>query len=166
MINIWAKYIKHSTPGYLKGVFSVVHSFGVSVDLVATSTFSVSIVIEHLPEGIEGPTFKRMMQYLEDHGKVSYIYPCSIVSIVGYKLRSCLPRIGKALNVFQSYNIHLLTESSEDLNFSFVVEESICNQLVQLLHKQFFPITNNNKDNLFGLSWVELHNIGSIIILV
>lgn len=99
IINILCKFISHSTPGYLKGVFSTVHSFGISVDLVATSTFSVTIVIEHIPGGVNGTIFKRMLPLLENHGEVSYIYPVSIVSIVGYKLRSCLPRIGKALNV-------------------------------------------------------------------
>lgn len=120
IINILSKFVDHSTPGYLKGVFSTVHSFGISVDLVATSTFSVTIVIEHIPGGgVEGTLFKRMLPLLENHGQVSYIYPVSIVSIVGYKLRSCLPRIGKALSVYLYFTIYIYYNII-DIDFSIL----------------------------------------------
>jgi len=47
-----------------------------------------------------------------------------------------------------------VSDSSENLNMSFVVEQDVANSLVKELHSRLLP--QKGKEGLFGMSWVEL----------
>merc|ERR1711991_1091732 len=83
--------------------------------------------------------------------------PCSVVSIVGEYLRSGLPEIGNAMKVIKNHEVHLMTQSCEDLNMSFVVDEDVSKSMVQSLHQQFFSNTNRESaESIMGETWEEL----------
>ena len=126
----------------------------VSVDLVATSQYAVSLTLDHIPGGFEGSAFARVIYQLKRLGTVRTRYPCSVVSIVGEYLRSGLPEIGNAMKVIKNHEVHLMTQSCEDLNMSFVVDEDVSKSMVQSLHQQFF--SNTNREDAQNLSWGKL----------
>ena len=149
--------------GFLAKVFQPFREMDVSVDLVATSQYAVSLTLDHIPGGFEGSAFARVIYQLKRLGTVRTRYPCSVVSIVGEYLRSGLPEIGNAMKVLKNHEVHLMTQSCEDLNMSFVVDENVANNMVQSLHKQFFSKTNmsnmeKKKQSIMGETWEELKN--------
>jgi hypothetical protein len=55
----------------------------------------------------------------------------------------------------------MLSESTEDLNLSFVVGTDNCDDLVKKLHGRLFPLAeaggaSSEEDDVFGPNWTEL----------
>ncbi|HCP44633.1 MAG TPA: bifunctional aspartate kinase/diaminopimelate decarboxylase [Deltaproteobacteria bacterium] len=140
--------------GFLARVFAPFEALGISVDLVATSQSAVSITLDGIPGGIEGDAFQALLASLKRLGTVQVIGPCAVVSIVGRRIRTVLHELGSAFSVFREHEVHLVSESSEDLNLSFVVEEEDAAKLVAALHSRLLPLQGN--DELFGPSWEML----------
>jgi diaminopimelate decarboxylase/aspartate kinase len=129
--------------GFLSRVFLPFGELDVSVDLVATSQYAVSLTLDHIPGGVGGDVYTRLLERLGSLGTVSTKTECAVVSVVGEHLRTALPELGKALSESlddsPECTVHLMTQSSEDLNLSWVVDESQARQLVQGLHNRLFP---------------------------
>ncbi len=141
-------------PGFLARVFAPFAELGISVDLVATSQTAVSLTIDRLPGGIGGERFTDLIQRLEQLGSVQVIHPTAVVSIVGRRIRTVLHELGPAFQVFREHRIHLVSESSEDLNFSFVVDEEDAEKLVVRLHSRLVPAQGS--EPLLGPTWARL----------
>jgi hypothetical protein len=47
--------------GFLTRVFEPFATHGVSVDLIATSQYAVSLTLDHIPDGVHGEVFKRVL---------------------------------------------------------------------------------------------------------
>ena len=145
--------------GFLAKVFQPFREMDVSVDLVATSQYAVSLTLDHIPGGFEGSAFTRVISLLKRMGSVRTRYPCSVVSIVGEHLRSALPEIGSALRALENHGVHLMTQSCEDLNMSFVVDEDVAKEMVANLHEQFFRASQGGEgDDVMGQTWEQLKN--------
>ena len=132
-MNMWGE------AGFLSRVFAPFGELDVSVDLVATSQYAVSLTLDHIPGGVHGDVFARLLGRLNKLGAVSTREPCAVVSIVGERLRNALPELGAALEELRKREVHLMTQSSEDLNLSFVVDEGQAKDLVAGLHRRLFP---------------------------
>lgn len=136
-LNMWGE------SGFLSRVFLPFGELDVSVDLVATSQYAVSLTLDHIPGGVDGDVFARLLERLEGLGNVTTNRACAVVSVVGEHLRNGLPELGAALSEsleeMPECNVHLMTQSSEDLNLSWVVDESQAKTLVQGLHNRLFP---------------------------
>ena len=83
--------------GFLSRVFAPFAAHGVSVDLIATSQYAVSVTLDHIPEGVYGDTMRKVVVALSRQCSTSVRYPCAVVSIVGRSLRNALPTIGRAM---------------------------------------------------------------------
>lgn len=142
------------THGFLARVFQPFTELGISVDLVATSQAAVSVTLDHLPGGVQGDRFADLLRRLRTLGEVRVIHPTAVVSVVGRRIRAVLHELGPAFSVFREHAIHLVSESSEDLNFSFVVDEVDADKLVQRLHARLVP--PQGAEHLFGPSWARL----------
>jgi len=125
-------------PGFLARAFAPFAEQGISIDLVATSESAVSVTLDHIPGGPDGEPFAQLLAKLRALGRVDVTYPCGVVSIVGRRIRAVLHEIAPALAAFQERPVHLLSQSSEDLNFSFVVDQEDADPLVARLHEQLF----------------------------
>jgi diaminopimelate decarboxylase/aspartate kinase len=140
--------------GFLARTFAPFEELGISVDLVATSQSAVSVTLDHIPGGIDGDPFAGLIETLERMGRVQVVRPCAVVSIVGRKIRTVLHELGPAMSVFREHEVHMVSESSEDLNLSFVVDESDAAPLVENLHARLFPPqTAREPDPRFGPTW-------------
>jgi aspartate kinase len=161
-MNMWGE------AGFLSRVFAPFGELDVSVDLVATSQYAVSLTLDHIPGGVHGDVFLRLLGRLRKLGAVSTREPCAVVSIVGERLRNALPELGAALEELRKREVHLMTQSSEDLNLSFVVDEGQAKSLVSGLHSRLFPkILEGAKDSMsnsviryssLGETWEALKN--------
>jgi len=98
--------------------------------------------------------------------------PCAVVSIVGEHLRNALPDLGKALSEtlaeLTDCNVHLMTQSSEDLNLSWVVDEDQAKMLVQGLHNRLFAESargaySDEMADVFGHTWEELRQAAEML---
>jgi diaminopimelate decarboxylase/aspartate kinase len=142
------------THGFLARVFQPFTELGISVDLVATSQAAVSVTLDRLPGGVDGERFAELLRRLGALGEVKVVPATAVVSIVGRRIRTVLHELGPAFAVFREHAIHLLSESSEDLNFSFVVDEADADKLVASLHARLVPAQGASA--LFGPTWARL----------
>ncbi len=142
------------TPGYLARVFEPFRDLGISVDLVTTSEFAVSVTLDTVPGGMEGRAFRELVRRLEELGTVRIVHPAAVVSIVGRRIRAVLHELGPAFEAFQEHPVHLVSVSAEDLNVSFVVDEADAQPLVARLHARLFSA--HDEDPRLGPSWEML----------
>jgi len=132
---------------------------------VATSQYAVSLTLDHIPGGVDGDVFVRLLERLESLGTVTTNRSCAVVSVVGERLRNGLSELGKSLSEtlanMPTCTVHLMTQSSEDLNLSWVVDESHARELVQGLHNRLFPAPDpdespRHNEGLLGNMWEDL----------
>merc|ERR1719223_2535392 len=76
-MNMWGE------AGFLQRCFAPFGELDVSIDLVATSQYAVSLTLDHIPGGTKGDVFLRLIGRLRKLGAVSTREPCAVVSIVG-----------------------------------------------------------------------------------
>ncbi len=143
-----------NTPGFLARFFAPFEELGISVDLIGTSVAAVSVTLDAVPGGVEGRVFRRLLAQLQELGEVQVIHPCAVVSIVGRRIRAALGEIAPALTAFQERPVHLISNSAEDLNLSFVVDEDEGGPLVQRLHDRLF--SGRGDDPRLGPTWERL----------
>ena len=143
-----------SEAGFLARAFAPFEELGISVDLLATSASTISLTVDRLPGGTEGPVFRRLLERLEPLCRVRVVQPCAVVSIVGRRIRAALPEVGAALTAFQERPVHLVSDSAEDRNLSFVVDERDAAPLVARLHERLFRA--EDADPRFGPTWERI----------
>lgn len=137
--------------GYLTRFFAPFAELGLSVDLVATSEAAVSVTLDRVPGGVAGEPFRRLLDRLSTLGRVEVIHPCAAVAVVGRRIRSVLHEVGPALAAFREHPVHLISDSSEDVNLSFVVDEEQAPALVGRLHDDLFAVRGG--DRRLGATW-------------
>ena len=145
--------------GFLQKAFTPFKDLGMSIDLVATSQSTVSITLDHIPGGVSGKAFAELTAMMQEmagqYGKLDIQHNMSTVSIVGRHLRRLLPKIGLSFGVLPpELDVALVSESSEDLNFSLVVKDADAVPLVKLLHRELIAVQGD--DTLFGHTWTVL----------
>ena len=80
--------------------------------------------------------------------------PCASVSLLGRNIRAILHKLGEALELFAEQKIYLVSQAANDLNFTFVVDESQGDRLVEQLHEMLIrPVPG---DRVLGPTWEQL----------
>tara|TARA_Y100000588_G_C14212082_1_gene907121 strand:- start:254 stop:1996 length:1743 start_codon:yes stop_codon:yes gene_type:complete len=139
--------------GFLANVFATFKSHGFSVDLLSSSEFNVTVSLDSNFKYQDQDHLNHLIDALSAFGKASLIEPCSAVSLVGHHIRTVLPQLGPVLEVFESQQIHMMSLASNDLNLTFVVDESQAEKLCQKLHALL--IENNPQSFYYSKSWQE-----------
>ncbi len=139
--------------GFLSDIFAVFKQHEFSVDLLSSSEFNVTVSLDS--NGLARPrkALDALLIDLDKLGRAKIIEPCSAVSLVGHHIRTVLPQLGPALEVFEAKQIYLMSLASNDLNLTFVVDESQANKLTQQLHKLL--IENNPQSFYYSKSFQE-----------
>ena len=140
--------------GFLAEAFAAFRKHGVSVDLVSTSQTNVTVSIDTADEMFSEDVRRALMRDLESLCHARLIPDCAVVSLVGRKIRTILPRLAPALSAFEEEKIHLVSQASNDLNFSFVIDQDQVERLVSKLHSSM--ISNSSGSPAFGPTWEEL----------
>ncbi len=140
--------------GFLADAFACFREHGVSIDLVSTSQTTVTVSVDTADEMFSADVRRALLRDLEKLCRVSLIPDCAVVSLVGRRIRTILPRLAPALGVFEEERIHLVSQASNDLNFSFVIDQQEAPRLVSKLHASM--IRQASGSPAFGPSWEEL----------
>jgi diaminopimelate decarboxylase/aspartate kinase len=91
--------------------------------------------------------------------RVKVIAPCAAVTLVGRGMRSMLHRLSGVLAEFGRMRVHLISQSSNNLNLTFVVDEGTLDGLLPRLHELLIRAGALRTDDttLFGPSWQSLY---------
>lgn len=146
-LNMWQQV------GFLADVFAAFKNRGFSVDLLSSSEFNVTLSLDNNAKFYDRPAINNLLADLNQFGRAKLIEPCSAVSLVGHHIRTVLPHLGPALEVFDAKQVYLMSLASNDLNLTFVVDESQADKLCQKLHHLL--IENNPQIFYYSKSWQE-----------
>jgi diaminopimelate decarboxylase/aspartate kinase len=140
--------------GFLARAFTIFGEHGVSVDLVSTSETNITVSIDTADGMLADDIQRALLADLGQLCRVRAIRDCSSVSLVGRKIRTILPRLAPALEVFEEEKIHLMSQAANDLNLSFVLDQGQGPRLVRKLHASI--IRKIGGSPAFGQSWERL----------
>ncbi len=142
--------------GFLADAFALFKEYGFSVDLVSTSEANVTVSLDLTSHVVNPQALSRLVEQLESLCRVRVIENCASVSLVGMGIRTILHKLGPALEVFEHRRIYLVSQAANDLNLTFVVDQTHAEKLVMQLHQQLIP-GGVGGDTVFGDSWQQLH---------
>lgn len=146
-LNMWQQV------GFLADVFSAFKKHGFSIDLLSSSEFNVTLSLDNNAKLHDRKALDLLLADLNRFGRAKIIEPCSAVSLVGHHIRTVLPQLGPALEVFEAKQVYLMSLASNDLNLTFVVDESQANKLCYKLHHLL--IESNPQIYYYSKSWHE-----------
>ncbi len=153
-VGMWNEF------GFLAKVFAAFSTHRVSVDLISTSETNVTVSIDKVGSALGDDLINELVSDLESLCRVRVIPDCSAISLVGRKIRTILPRLAPALEVFEEEKIHLMSQAANDLNLTFVVDRSQGERLVGKLHSSIIRKTGGSP--AFGKSWEELFKVDEL----
>lgn len=139
--------------GFLANVFETFKKHGFSVDLLSSSEFNVTLSLDSNTKIRDRQAIDALLADLNRFSRAKIIEPCSAVSLVGHHIRTVLPQLGPTLEVFDAKQVYLMSLASNDLNLTFVVDESQADKLCQKLHSLL--IENNPQSFYYSKSWQE-----------
>lgn len=146
-LNMWQQV------GFLADVFTTFKEHGFSVDLLSSSEFNVTLSLDSNAKLRDRAALDMLLADLNRFCRAKIIEPCSAVSLVGHHIRTVLPQLGPTLEVFEAKQVYLMSLASNDLNLTFVVDESQADKLCQELHNLL--IENNPQSFYYSKSWHE-----------
>ena len=146
-LNMWQQV------GFLADVFTTFKEHGFSVDLLSSSEFNVTLSLDSNAKLRDRQALDALIADLNRFCRAKIIEPCSAVSLVGHHIRTVLPQLGPTLEVFEAKQVYLMSLASNDLNLTFVVDESQADKLCQQLHNLL--IENNPQSFYYSKSWHE-----------
>jgi diaminopimelate decarboxylase/aspartate kinase len=140
--------------GFLADAFQIFKQQGLSVDLVSTSETNVTVSLDPTANSLDGGALQRLAAALGELCRVEILGPCASLSLLGQNIRGILHEMGAAFELFQDQKIYLVTQAANDLNFTFVIDESQGDRLVQQLHERL--IAGIGSDRVLGPTWAQL----------
>lgn len=146
-LNMWQQV------GFLADVFATFKQHDYSVDLLSSSEFNVTLSLDSNSKLHDRDALNNLIIDLNKFCRAKVIEPCSAVSLVGHHIRTVLPQLGPTLEVFEAKQVYLMSLASNDLNLTFVVDESQADKLCQQLHNLL--IENNPQSFYYSKSWHE-----------
>jgi diaminopimelate decarboxylase/aspartate kinase len=140
--------------GFLADAFQIFKQEGLSVDLVSTSETNVTVSLDPTANTLDPAALERLTSALGELCRVEILGPCASLSLLGHNIRGILHELGSAFELFQDQKIYLVTQAANDLNFTFVIDESQGDRLVQQLHERL--IQGIGSDKVLGPTWQQL----------
>ncbi|HEY6456569.1 MAG TPA: bifunctional aspartate kinase/diaminopimelate decarboxylase [Steroidobacteraceae bacterium] len=140
--------------GFLADAFQIFKDHGMSVDLVSTSETNVTVSLDPAANTLDSAQLDALIGALSGLCRARAIGPCASVSLVGRNIRGILHQLGEAFELFAEQQVYLVSQAANDLNFTFVVDESQGDRLVDQLHELLIP--RSRADRALGPTWDQL----------
>jgi diaminopimelate decarboxylase/aspartate kinase len=140
--------------GFLADAFQIFKDHGMSVDLVSTSETNVTVSLDPAANSLDDMQLDALITALSGLCRARAIGPCASVSLVGRNIRGILHQLGEAFELFAEQQVYLVSQAANDLNFTFVVDESQGDRLVEQLHELLIP--RSRTDRSLGPTWDQL----------
>jgi len=144
--------------GFLADVFERFRAHGLSVDLIGSAESNVTVSLDPSENLVNSNVLDALCADLEPFCRVKVIAPCAAITLVGRGMRSLLHKLSDVLAEFGRERVHLISQSSNDLNLTFVVDEAVAEGMLPKLHGMLIASTAMPVDEaaVFGPSWLEL----------
>ncbi len=144
--------------GFLADVFAEFKRHGLSVDLIGSAETNVTVSLDPSENLVNSDVLSALAADLAKICRVKVIAPCAAVTLVGRGMRSMLHRLSGVLAEFGALDVHLISQSSNNLNLTFVVDESLVDDLVPRLHALLIRADALRVEDgaVFGPSWREI----------
>ncbi len=144
--------------GFLADVFERFRRHGLSVDLIGSSETNVTVSLDPSANLVSGNVLESLAADLAQVCRVKVIVPCAAITLVGRGMRSMLHRLSDIWATFGRERVHLVSQSSNDLNLTFVIDEADADGLIPLLHEELvrsgaMPM---REGSVFGPTWHEI----------
>ena len=139
--------------GFLANIFACFKKHGLSVDLVSTSESNVTVSLDNNATIAHRHLINLLLADLSAFGKTTLIGPCATLSLIGHNIRANLYKLGEIFRVFEQQQIHMLSQSANDLNLTFVVDEDQAERLAQKIHQLLIESDHDNR--YFGSPWSQ-----------
>ncbi len=145
--------------GFLADVFAAFKHHGLSVDLVGTAETNVTVSLDPSENLVNTDVLSALCEDLAKFCRVKVIAPCAAVTMVGRGMRSMLHKLSSVLAEFGAIRVHMISQSSNNLNLTFVVDEEFGADLVPQLHDLLIKaeVMRVEDADVFGPSWSELY---------
>jgi diaminopimelate decarboxylase/aspartate kinase len=145
--------------GFLADVFEHFKRHGLSIDLVGTSETNVTVSLDPTENLVNTDVLSALCTDLAKVCRVKVIAPCAAITLVGRGMRSMLHRLSGVLAEFGPQRVHLISQSSNNLNLTFVVDEEVAADLVPRLHELLIKAEAIRVEDaaVFGPSWRDLY---------
>ena len=145
--------------GFLADVFNQFKQHGLSVDLIGSAETNVTVSLDPTENLLDSDVLAALATDLAKVCRVKVIAPCAAVTMVGRGMRSMLHRLNSVMAEFGQHRVHLISQSSNNLNLTFVVDESVVDGLLPQLHEQLVRAGAMRTDDaaLFGPTWERLY---------
>jgi diaminopimelate decarboxylase/aspartate kinase len=145
--------------GFLADVFERFKRHGLSIDLIGSSEANVTVSLDPSDNLVNSNVLDALCADLSEVCRVKVIAPCAAVTLVGRGMRSLLHKLSDVLAEFGRERVHLISQSSNDLNLTFVVDEAVAEGMLPRLHELLIqagamPVQEHAA---FGPSWTELN---------
>lgn len=141
--------------GFLSDVFERFKAHGLSIDLIGSSEANVTVSLDPSDNLVNTNVLDALCADLAQVCRVKVIAPCAAITLVGRGMRSLLHKLSDVWAEFGRERVHLISQSSNDLNLTFVVDEGIAEGMLPKLHALLaqsgaMPVT---EAAVFGPSW-------------
>ena len=120
--------------GFLSDVFDCFKRHGLSVDLIGSSETNVTVSLDPSENLVSTDVLARLSEDLSQLCRVKVILPCAAITLVGRGMRSLLHKLSEVWAMFGQERVHLISQSSNDLNLTFVVDEAAADGMLPRLH--------------------------------
>jgi bifunctional diaminopimelate decarboxylase / aspartate kinase len=144
--------------GFLADIFERFKRHGLSVDLIGSSETNVTVSLDPSDNLVSSNVLEALSADLAEVCRIKVIAPCAAITLVGRGMRSLLHRLSDIWATFGRERVHLISQSSNDLNLTFVVDEADAEGLVPQLHAELIrsgamPVQDAG---VFGPSWRDI----------
>lgn len=144
--------------GFLADVFERFKRHGLSVDLIGSSETNVTVSLDPSENLVSSDVLAELSADLSQVCRVKVIVPCAAITLVGRGMRSLLHKLSDVWATFGRERVHLISQSSNDLNLTFVIDEADADGLLNELHGELIrsgamPVQERA---VFGPSWTEI----------
>ncbi|MDE2086688.1 MAG: bifunctional aspartate kinase/diaminopimelate decarboxylase [Xanthomonadaceae bacterium] len=151
--------------GFLADVFAQFKQHGLSIDLIGSAETNVTVSLDPTENLLDSDAVAALASDLARVCRVKVIAPCAAITLVGRGMRSMLHTLSSVLAEFGQLRVHLISQSSNNLNLTFVVDESVVDELLPHLHELLIAAGALRTDDsaLFGPSWQALYGGGETL---
>jgi len=120
--------------GFLADVFGEFKRHGLSIDLIGSAETNVTVSLDPTENLVNSDVLSALAADLAKVCRVKVIAPCAAITLVGRGMRSLLHRLSGVLAEFGALDVHLISQSSNNLNLTFVIDEALADELIPRLH--------------------------------
>ncbi len=150
--------------GFLADVFAQFKQHGLSVDLIGSAETNVTVSLDPTENLLDSDAIAALATDLARVCRVKVIAPCAAITLVGRGMRSMLHTLSGVLAEFGQLRVHMISQSSNNLNLTFVVDEEVVDTLLPHLHELLISAGALRTDDsaLFGPSWQAIYGTGDV----